>query len=150
MTAAMEEARRLLYEKAIKKFTLQDVTKHRIIKSKNLVEMLTRYPGYGVGYKVQRKWWPAGQYYHIKNVELYSARYGKLWGILYKDGKVAGNKIEPIDGALKRGMWTYDLSDASMTEQEVMLDNGVVFHLGESQRLIDEKKEFLKLRKQQM
>lgn len=31
-----------------------------------------------------------------------------------------------------------------------MLDNGVVFHLGESQRLLDEKKEFLKLRKQQM
>ena len=42
MTAAMEEARRLLYEKAIKKFTLQDVTKHRIIRNKNLVEMLTR------------------------------------------------------------------------------------------------------------
>ena len=82
----MEEAMRLLYEKAIKKFTLKDVTKHRIIRNKNLIEMMTRYPGYGVGYKVQRKWWPAGTFYHIKNVELYSSRYGKLWGILYKDG----------------------------------------------------------------
>ena len=32
MSAAMEEARRLLYEKAIKKFTLQEITKHRVIK----------------------------------------------------------------------------------------------------------------------
>lgn len=150
MTAAMEEARRLLYEKAIKKFTLQDVTKHRTIKNKNLMEMLTRYPGYGVGYKVSRKWWPAGHFYHVKNVELYSARYGKLWGILYKDGKIAGRKIEPIEGVLKRGMWNYDLSDASKTEQEVVLDNGVVFNLGEVQKLIDEKKAFLSERKKQM
>lgn len=28
MSTAMEEARRLLYEKVIKKFTLQQVTKH--------------------------------------------------------------------------------------------------------------------------
>lgn len=132
MTAAMEEARRLLYEKAIKKFTLADVTKHRTIKNKNLIEMLTRYPGYGVGYKVARKWWPQGQYFHVKNVELYSARYGKLWGILYRDNKIAGNKIEPIDGVLKRGMWNYELVDASKTEQEVTLDNGVVFNLGET------------------
>ena len=47
MTAAMEEARRLLYEKAIKKFTMQQVTKHKTIQHKNLVEMLSRYPGYG-------------------------------------------------------------------------------------------------------
>jgi hypothetical protein len=58
MTAAMEEARKLLYEKAIKKFTMAEITKHKGIKSKNLVEMLSRYPGYGVGFKVQRKWWP--------------------------------------------------------------------------------------------
>jgi hypothetical protein len=32
MSAAMEEARRLLYDKVIKKFTLQEITKHRIIK----------------------------------------------------------------------------------------------------------------------
>jgi hypothetical protein len=29
MGAAMEEAKRLLYEKAIKKFTLQEVTRHK-------------------------------------------------------------------------------------------------------------------------
>ena len=114
--AALEEARRLLYEKAIKKFTLQEVTKHRVIKNKNLIEMMSRYPGYGVGFKVTRKWWPQGQFMHVRNVELYSARFGKAWGIMYKDGKVFGNKIEPIDGVLKRGMWQYDLSDSAFTE----------------------------------
>ena len=47
-------------------------------------------------------------------------------------------------------MWTYDLSDATKTEQEVTLDNGVAFNLGETQRLIDEKKAFLLERKKQM
>jgi hypothetical protein len=32
MTAAMEEARRLLYEKVIKKFTLQEITKHKTFR----------------------------------------------------------------------------------------------------------------------
>lgn len=38
----MEEARRLLYEKAIKKFTLQEVTKQQKMSYKNLIEMLSR------------------------------------------------------------------------------------------------------------
>ncbi len=59
MGAAMEEARRLLYEKAIKKFTLQEVTKHKSLRQKNLVEMLSGYPGYGNGFKVYQKYWPA-------------------------------------------------------------------------------------------
>jgi hypothetical protein len=83
MSAAMEEARRLLYEKVIKKFTLQEITKHRIIKQKSLVEMLTRYPGYGVGFKVHRKWWPEGMFYHVRQVHLLSSRYGRFRGIKY-------------------------------------------------------------------
>jgi hypothetical protein len=47
---------------------------------------------------------------------LFAPRYGRLQGILYKDGQIAGTKIEPIDGVLKRGMWRYDLNDAAFTE----------------------------------
>jgi hypothetical protein len=86
MGAAMEEAKRLLYEKAIKKFTLQEVTKHRTIQHKNLIEMLSRYPGYGQGFKVYRKWWPQNMFFHVRNVHLFAPRYGRLQGILYKDG----------------------------------------------------------------
>jgi len=48
----MEEARRLLYEKAIKKFTLQEVTNHAKFTNHNLVTLLSRYPGNGEGFKV--------------------------------------------------------------------------------------------------
>ena len=71
MGAAMEEARRILYEKAIKKFTLQEVTRHHKMPYKNLVEMLTRYPGNGEGFKVTAKWWQPGTFFHIKNVQLF-------------------------------------------------------------------------------
>lgn len=53
----MEEARKLLYEKAIKKFTMQEVTKHSEMSYKNLIEMLSKYPGNGMGFKVYSKWW---------------------------------------------------------------------------------------------
>jgi hypothetical protein len=143
MGAAMEEARRLLYEKAIKKFTLQEVTKHKTIKHKNLVEMLSRYPGYGVGFKVHRKWWPENMFFHVKRVELQAPRFGKMWGVMYKDGAITGTKIEPIDGILKRGVWNYHNQDEAFTEPSITLDNGLTMDLARTQKLIDEKKEFL-------
>ena len=85
MGAAMEEARRLLYEKVIKKFTIEQVTKHKKIQNKNLIEMLSGYPGYGNGFKVNRKWWPQGMFFHVKKVDLFSGRYGKLQGVLYRE-----------------------------------------------------------------
>jgi len=67
----MEEARRLLYEKAIKKFAMHEVTAHKTIKDKNLIEMISRYPGHGVGFKVYSKFWPANTFYHIRDVHLF-------------------------------------------------------------------------------
>ncbi len=54
-----------------------------------------------------------------------------MYGIKYKDGIVAGNKVEHIKGVLKRGMWNYRLDDVAFTQQEVTLDNGVKVNLGE-------------------
>ena len=53
--------------------------------------------------------------------------------------------MEHIKGALKRGLWRYNLYDAAFTEQEVSLDNGLRVNLGDLQRKIDEKNEFLAL-----
>ena len=97
MGAAMEEARRLLYEKAIKKFTLQDITKHKAYSQKNLIEMLTGYPGYGEGFKVYHKFWPQGSFYHVKQVHLYGPRFGRIFGVLYQNNQIAGNKVARID-----------------------------------------------------
>jgi hypothetical protein len=45
----MEEAKRKLFEKAVKKFTLSEVTRHARIGpgQKNLVELISKYPGNG-------------------------------------------------------------------------------------------------------
>jgi len=45
----MEEAKKKLFEKAIKRFVLNDLVQHQSIGSgqKNLVELISRYPGYG-------------------------------------------------------------------------------------------------------
>ena len=56
--AAAEEAKRMLYEKVIKKVAFEDLVRHRKFQHKSLVEMLTKYPGYGIGFKVQHVNWP--------------------------------------------------------------------------------------------
>ena len=43
----MDEARRMLYDKVIKRFTMLDVTKHKTISNKNLIELISKYPGNG-------------------------------------------------------------------------------------------------------
>jgi hypothetical protein len=45
----MEEARKKLFEKAMKKFTMAELTKHQTFGSgqRNLVELISRYPGFG-------------------------------------------------------------------------------------------------------
>ncbi|CDW71476.1 UNKNOWN [Stylonychia lemnae] len=140
MGAAMEEARRLLYEKAIKKFTMQEVTHHKKFTNYNLVSLLTRFPGNGQGFKVYQKYWPQGTYFH-------SSRYGRMTGVKYVDDKVAGGKVERIVGILKKGLWNYQLNDPRFTKPEVTLDNGLTVNLVEMQERIDEKKAFLTERK---
>ena len=67
----MEEAKRLLYEKAIRKFTMQEVTRQKNYTNKNLIELISKYPGQGQGFKVMSKWWPEGNFYHVKHVDLF-------------------------------------------------------------------------------
>ena len=69
----MEEARKKLFEKAIKRFTINDLVKHQAIGSgqKNLVELISRYPNFGQGFKVYKKTWPENCYYKLTNVHLF-------------------------------------------------------------------------------
>ena len=69
----MEEARRALFEKVIRKYTLQELVKHRTMGAgqKNLIELISRYPGQGLNFKVFRKTWHEGTFFHIKRVELF-------------------------------------------------------------------------------
>jgi hypothetical protein len=54
-----------IFHQAVKTFELKDLVKHRNISQKNLVEMLSRFPGGGQGFKVYRKTWPANMHYII-------------------------------------------------------------------------------------
>lgn len=68
----MEEARKKLFEKVIKRYTLNDLVKHANTGSgqRNLVELISRYPGFGSSFKVMRNSWPEGAFYHVNRVKL--------------------------------------------------------------------------------
>jgi len=113
----MEEARRKLFEKVVRKFTLAEVAKHRTIGAgqRNIVELISKYPGYGKDFKIFRSSWPENSFIHIKRVELFSGRFGRMRGVKYWNGERASTKVEPIKGLLKRGVWQYDCSDEKFT-----------------------------------
>jgi hypothetical protein len=71
-----------------------------------------------------------------------------MWGVKYWNGERESNKVAPIKGLLKRGVWQFDCMDSKFTPQEHTLDNGVTFtNLGAMQRMIMQKREFLAQRK---
>jgi hypothetical protein len=72
----MEEARKKLFEKVIKSFEMKQLIRHQTIGSgqKNLIELISRYPGHGLGFKVHRKTWPEDSYWLIKDVHLFVSK----------------------------------------------------------------------------
>ena len=44
MSAGLEEAKKLLYEKVVKTFTVEQVAKHKNLGIKNLIEHIGAYP----------------------------------------------------------------------------------------------------------
>ena len=69
----MEEARRALFERVIKKYTLEEVVRHRRlgVGQKNLIELVARYPGQGLGFKVFKKTWQQDHFFHVKRVDMF-------------------------------------------------------------------------------
>ena len=69
----MEEARRALFERVIRKYTLAEVVKHRSLGAgqRNLIELISRYPGQGLGFKVFKKTWHEGSFFHVKRVDMF-------------------------------------------------------------------------------
>ena len=69
----MEEAKKALFERVIKKYTLAEVIKHGSYGpgQKNLIELIARYPGQGQGFKVFKKTWSEDHFFHIKRVHMF-------------------------------------------------------------------------------
>lgn len=115
----MEEARKALFEKVIKRYTLREVARHATLASgsKNLLEMITRYPGFGSHFKVSKRTWPENSFYHVTRMQLFGGRYGRLYGLKYWNGELVSDKFEKIPRVLQRGMWRFDPTDPAFTPQ---------------------------------
>lgn len=57
-----------IFKQAVRTFELKDLVKHRHIRDRSLLEILSRFPGGGQGFKVYRKTWPKGMYYNVTHV----------------------------------------------------------------------------------
>ena len=53
-----------------------------------------------------------------------TGRYGKIHGYYYEKGQMVSHSVDKLRRPLSRGLWQYDLTDPSFTEQTVTLDNG--------------------------
>ena len=165
----MEEVRKALFERVIKRYTLADIVKHQTLGSgqRNLIELISRYPGQGTGFKVFKKTWNEGHFYHVKDVQMFvskslfifltqlffafqNGRYGKVYGYLYKNGQMEKRKIEKVPRVLQRGLWQFEAADPAYTKQNVTLDNGNVTNLTHLQKMIGEKNALIKGRKAAM
>jgi len=68
----VEEVKKELYKKVMRTFTLKDLTRQRDIQhGKNLVELISRYPGNGLGFKVRDTQWPEDEFVHVTRVNLF-------------------------------------------------------------------------------
>ena len=76
----MEEAKRALFERVIKKYVMADIIKHRNYGSgqRSLIELMSRYPGQGLGFKVFKKTWAEGSFYHVRRVDMFVSLAGSL------------------------------------------------------------------------
>lgn len=71
-----EEVKKELYKKVMKTFTLKELTKQKDIRyGKNLVELLSRYPGHGIGFKIRDTQWPEDEFVHVTKVNLFVSRH---------------------------------------------------------------------------
>jgi hypothetical protein len=113
-----------LVKGARKSFTLTDLVKQEKFAYSNLIEAIHIYPNHGVGFRIAKVHWPENQYIHVTKVDLESNRLGRVFGKIYKDGKLLSENLIDVDGTSTRGLWRYDLGDAFC-----QLDNGLTYTL---------------------
>lgn len=67
----MDEARKAVLDKLIKRYSFKNITKHWNMDTKNLIELTSGYPSHGLGFMVYRKTWQPETFYKVKKVELF-------------------------------------------------------------------------------
>ena len=60
-----------IFKRPAKRFDFQYITRGRRTPYKNLFDMISRYPSYGLGFVVwNHKEWPENDYFHIKEIKV--------------------------------------------------------------------------------
>jgi len=126
---------------AAKRFTLDKVVAYQHKGIRNLPELLSLYPNYGLGFKVFYKNDKDKSYYYIDKVNPINNRHADFYGLHYTNNGVAGNRIEKIKNTLKKGIWNF-----SITPGIFVTDNGVEYDIKKTEELIEKKKLFLESR----
>ncbi|KAL5717411.1 hypothetical protein ACHQM5_010416 [Ranunculus cassubicifolius] len=86
-------------------------------KKKNLFEVASFLPNWGLGYQLAKTHW-VGLSYQITKINLYKdGKHGKAWGIVHKDGSPAADAPKKISGVHKR-CWKYIPTKKTIQETE--------------------------------
>lgn len=121
---------------AIKRFTIESVSKYAFRKHKDLVEILFLYPNFGKGFKIFTKS-KIQDYYIIDHANVKNNQHGKVYGMYYRNG-IAGKKIIKLSNNLKEGRWIFDPPVGKYRTV-----NGVEYDLHKIQNLIEIKNDLL-------
>lgn len=126
---------------AAKRFTFDKLVNFQNKGLRNLPELLSLFPNYGVGFKVFYKSDREKENFIIDKVNPINNRHADFYGLKHNADGLAGNKIEKIKNTLKRGIWNFTIQPGKF-----VTDNGVEFDIKKTEELIEKKKMFMQNR----
>ncbi len=123
----------------VRRYTIDSVSKFSTKFNRNLPQLLSLFPNYGVGFKIFMKH-NKDDYYIIDRSIIKSNKHAKLYGIPYEQG-VMIKKIEKLKYILKRGIWNFQPSSTVTTTE-----NGLDYNIAHYEELIKQKKMIIEKR----
>ena len=121
---------------AVKRYTIDAVTKFSTKNKRNLPQLLSLFPNYGTGFKIYLKN-DKDNYYIVDRVIIKSNKHAKFFGILYQKD-VMIKKIDRLKYILKKGLWNFEPSSNITTTE-----NGLEYNIARYEDLIYQKKNII-------
>ena len=121
-----------------KRFTFDKIVNFQHKGIRNLPELLSLFPNYGLGFKVFFKSDNEKEQYIIDKVNPINHRHADFYGLKYNSNTLVGNKIEKLKNTLKKGIWNFTIQPGKF-----VTDNGVEYDIKKTEELIEKKRLFL-------
>jgi hypothetical protein len=124
---------------AIRRFTIDSVSRFSYKGVKSLTELMTLFPNFGMGFRLWRKA-EKNDYYILDKIVVKNNRNAEFYGIFHKNG-VATRKIDKIRSTQQDIGWHFEpLTTKCYT------DNGVEYDIKKFEELIAIKKKMMERR----